>query len=354
MWPPTCSLGIAPNGPISLRRSRQVEPIWTALRLRGSDSTFVVPPPLTRAHPSMTNSTQETGPRPLWRTAANMLGFGLLMALNILLAKGPPGERDDGNRVAFAEADLAQVRAAFVRTWSRPPTDIELRKAFDRYVRDEVLYREALARGLDRNDPVVKMSLVRKITMLGTAQAELAEPTDAELQAYFALRSERYRIPASFNLIQVYLNPDKHGAQIGKDAAELLTALRETDPGPDELAELGDRTLLPDVVEDMSEEQLARTFGPAFRDAVMSLAVGRWEGPVESGFGLHLVKITHRDESRIPDWTEVRHRIASDMQYEGRNAAADQLYAEILPRYQIVYSESLSELLAAEGGPGAP
>jgi hypothetical protein len=86
----------------------------------------------------------------------------------------------------------------------------------------------------------------------------------------------------------------------------------------------------------------------------MSLTVGRWEGPVESGFGLHLVKITHRDESRIPDWTEVRRRMAADMQYEGRNAAEDQLYAEILPRYRIVYSAGLSELLEAEGGPGVP
>jgi hypothetical protein len=283
-----------------------------------------------------------------------MLGFGLLLAVIILLAKGPPVNREEGDRVAFTEADLAQVRAAFERTWSRPPTAKELRRAFDSYVREEVLYREALSRGLDRNDPAVKMSLVRKITMLGTAQAQLAEPSDAELQAYFELRRERYRIPASFNLTQVYLNPDKHGEQIGKDAAALLAALRENDPGPDKLAEMGDRTMLPHVVEDMSDEQLARTFGPGFRDSVMSLTVGRWEGPVESGFGLHLVKITHRDESRIPDWTEVRRRMAADMQYEGRNAAEDQLYAEILPRYEIVYSEGLSELLEAEGGPGVP
>jgi len=302
----------------------------------------------------MTDSTKEIRPRPLWRTAAHMLGFGLLVALILLLAKGPPVDREERDGVAFTEVDLAQVRAAFVRTWSRPPTAAELRKAFDRYVREEVLYREALARELDRNDPVVKMSLVRKITMLGTAQAQFAEPSDAELQAYFDLRSERYRIPASFDLMQVYLNPDNHGEQIEKYAAELLGTLREKNPGMDELAKMGDRTMLPNVVEDMSEEQLARRFGPAFRDAVVSLAVGRWEGTVESGFGLHLVKITHRDESRIPEWTEVRRRLVADMQYEGRNAAEDQLYAEILPRYRIVYSEGLSDLLETEGGQGVP
>ena len=302
----------------------------------------------------MTVPQQEKQPRRIWRTAAHMLGFGLLVALAILLAKGPPVDREDGGRVAFTEADLAHVRAAFQRTWSRPPTAIELRKAFDRYVRDEVLYREALARGLDRNDHVVKMSLVRKITMLGTAAAQAAQPTDAELKAYFELRTERYRIPASFNLMQVCLSPDKHGEHIETVVAELLAKLREEDPRPEELAELGDLLMLPNVVKDMSEEQLARTFGTEFESAVMSLPVGRWEGPVESGFGLHLVKITHREESRIPLWTEVRDRIATDMRFEGRKAAEDQLYAEILPRFQVVYSEGVGALLEGDDGRGDP
>ena len=302
----------------------------------------------------MTDPEREKQPRRSWGTAAHMLGFGLLLAVVILLAQGPPLDRDDGGRVFFTEADLAHVSAAFERTWSRPPTAVELRKAFDRYVRDEVFYREALARELDRNDPVVKMSLVRKITMLGTAQAQAAEPTDAELKAYYELRTERYRIPASFNLMQVCLSADKHGENIGAVAAELLAGLREEDPPPEELAGLGDMLMLPNVVRDMSENQLAGTFGTEFRDAVMSLAAGDWEGPVESGFGLHLVKIARREESRIPEWTEVRDLLASDMQYEGRKAAEDQFYAELLPRYQVVYSEGLGALLEGEVGQGNP
>ena len=302
----------------------------------------------------MTDPKQEKQPRRLFGTAAHMLGFGLLLAVVILLAQGPPLDRDDGGRVFFTEADLAHVSAAFERTWSRPPTAVELRKAFDRYVRDEVFYREALARELDRNDPVVKMSLVRKITMLGTAQAQAAEPTDAELKAYYELRTERYRIPASFNLMQVCLSADKHGENIGAVAAELLAGLREKDPPPEELAGLGDMLMLPNIVRDMSENQLAGTFGTEFRDAVMSLAAGDWEGPVGSGFGLHLVKITRREESRIPEWTEVRDLLASDMQYEARGAAEDQFYAELLPRYQVAYSEGLGALLEGEGAQGNP
>jgi hypothetical protein len=280
----------------------------------------------------------------------HLLGFALLSALIMLLAKGPPVDGKDTARIAFTTADVAQVRATFERTWSRPPTAPELQKAFERYVRSEVLYREALERGLDRNDPVVRMSLVRKITMLGTAQAQAADPTDEELRAYFDLRVERYRIPASFSLVQVYLNRDRRPDSVEKDAEQLLETLRDRDPRAEELASLGDASMLPGAVADASEDELARTFGEEFRQAVLSLPVGEWQGPVESGFGLHLVKITRREDSRIPEWVEARDRIQADLVYEGRKAAEDQFYAEVLPRYQVVYGEGVIAALEGQGG----
>ncbi len=289
---------------------------------------------------------------PSWRTTVHLFAFGLLTALVLLFAKGPPVARQNLARVTFTTADVAQVRATFERTWSRPPTAVELQSAFERYVRSEVLYREALERGLDRNDPVVKMSLVRKITMLGTAQTQAAEPTDEELEAYFDLRAERYRVPASLSLVQVYLNRDRRAESIDQDAARLLAKLLGEDPGPEALAGWGDASMLPGAVADASEDEIARTFGEDFRQAVVSLPVGPWQGPVESVFGLHLMKITHRQDSRIPDWSEVRDRIATDLLYEGRKAAEDQFYAEVLPRYQVVYDDGVGAALEgpAPGG----
>ncbi len=231
----------------------------------------------------------------------HLLVFGVLSALVVLLVKGPPVDGQNMTRVALTTADVAQVRATFERTWSRPPTAVELQKAFEQYVRSEVLYREALARGLDRNDPVVRMSLVRKITMLGTAQAQAVEPTDEELKAYFELRAERYRIPASLSLMQVYLNRDKRPESVAEDTAQLLALLSEEDPRREEVAGFGDSSMLPSVLTEVSEDEVARTFGEDFREAVVSLPVGQWLGPVESAFGLHLVKITRRVDSRIPE-----------------------------------------------------
>ena len=297
----------------------------------------------------MMNRTEKAATKqPTWRTFAHLFAFGLLLALAMMLVRGTPGDSEDASRVVFTEADVAQVRAKFMRTWNRPPTAVELRKGLEQYIRNEILYREALARNLDRADPIVRLTMVRKITMMGTAKAEAAELTDEEIQAYFALRKERYRIPATVNLMQVYLSKDKRGDRVQADAAQILESFKQREPRPRELADLGDLSMLGSVYTEMSEQDLDRTFGAEFGAAVLALTPGKWSGPIESGYGLHLLKVTHRKESRIPDLTEVGQRVIADMRYEGRKAAEDQLYAEIAPRYQVLYDEAARAVL--EGG----
>jgi hypothetical protein len=297
----------------------------------------------------MMNRTEKAATKqPTWRIFAHLFAFGLLLALAMMLVRGTPGDSEDASRVVFTKADVAQVRAKFMRTWNRPPTAVELRKGLEQYIRNEILYREALARNLDRADPIVRLTMVRKITMMGTAKAEAAELTDEEIQAYFALRKERYRIPATVNLMQVYLSKDKRGERVQADAAQLFESFKQREPRPRELADLGDLSMLGSVYTEMSEQDLDRTFGGEFGAAVLALTPGKWSGPIESGYGLHLLKVTHRKESRIPDLTEVGQRVITDIRYEGRKAAEDQLYAEIAPRYQVLYDKAARAVL--EGG----
>ena len=279
------------------------------------------------------------------RTLAHLLGFGLLLALIVMVVRGAPQASDATDRVVFTEVDLKQVSARHMRTWNRPPTAEELRKAMEQYVREEILYREALARDFDRNDPTVRLAMVRKVMMLGAARADAIQPSDKELQAYFALRRERYRIPAVVDLVQVFVSVDERGDEARGYAEQLLAELRGRDPNAGELDGYGDSIMLAHVNADMSEHDLDRTFGKGFGAAVAAMAPGQWTGPVESGYGLHLVKVLRREDAAIPDLTEVRHKLVTDMQFEARKAAEDQLYAEIAPRYQILYDDAVARVL---------
>ena len=293
-------------------------------------------------------ANKKARPRRPGTTALHFLAFGVLIGLMLMLVKGPPGEKQDAKRIVITTADIAQVKAKYERLWRRLPTQMELRSALEQYVRDEVLYREALGRGLDRGDPTVRLAMIRKITILGSAQADAGQVKDEEIQAYFALRQERYRIPALLSFVQIYLNLDKRGDKARADSEQILASVRQHDPSSGELASLGDPTMLRPVYNDLTEQEVGRVFGSDFKIKISGLKPGEWDGPIESGYGLHLVKVSGRKDSRIPDWTEVRRKVWNDMQYEARKAAEDQFYQEIAGSYQIVFGKEASDLLGVK------
>jgi peptidyl-prolyl cis-trans isomerase C len=283
--------------------------------------------------------------RRLRAAATHMTFLGLLVAALFFLSLGPPVAESDRTRVVITDADVAHVRAKWIRTWNRPPSGEELRDALQRYVREEILYREALAKGLDRGDPTVKLALVRKLSMMASGLADQREITDEEVEAYFALRKERYRIPQRTSLRQVFVNRDQRGEAAKGHALEVLAALREQDPQPHELPAFGDPLMLDQQFTEVTDADLARTFGGPFVDAVTALAPGEWQGPVESGYGLHLVQVVDRKASRLPEWQQVRERILEDMRYEARRAAEDQFFQEVASGYRVSYDEGAGAVL---------
>jgi len=224
-----------------------------------------------------------------------------------------------------------------------------LRGALERHIRQEVLYREALARGYDRDDPVVRQAMQRKMEFLASTQVMQRPPSDQEIEAFFALRRERYRVPAVLDFAQVYLSPDVRKDALESTAAELLERLRSQDPAPEEFARWGDPIMLDPVYEGETESDVGARFGSEFATAIVRAEPGGWVGPIRSGYGLHLVKVLRRQESRIPEWTQVRDRVLTDMQYEAGQAAKEQLYQEIVQTYQVILDQPVRELLEADG-----
>ena len=261
--------------------------------------------------------------------------LGLIVAAAMLIAKGPP-VTDASKRVVITGADLLQQRAAFMRTWQREPTADELRSALEQHIRQEVLYREALARGYDRDDLVVRRAMQQKMEFLAASQALQEPPTEEEIEAFFALRQERYRLPAVLTFAQVYLSLDKRGVGAEQAAIDLLAQLRAEDPDARDLASYGDTIMLETSYAGQSEREVSAAFGELFAEAVVRLPVGEWQGPVSSGYGLHLVKVVEREESRLPEWREVVGRVIGDMEFEAKASAKDQLYQEIAQNYEVV------------------
>lgn len=242
---------------------------------------------------------------------------------------------DDSTTIRITESDVELQSATFQRQWQRPPTESELENLVKARVREEVLYREALAVGLDTNDMVVRRRMVQKMEMLSQDLALLADPTDAELQAFFDESQEDYRIPPEFSFSHIYFNADHRGDAAEADAMKVLARLRAQNPPPSRAPELGDRFMLGHDFNRQPPQLISRSFGRQFADALAELEPG-WQGPVLSGYGLHLVFLKERVDGRIPIWTEVRDRLVMDFNRMRGDRSKDALYEALAAKYEIV------------------
>jgi hypothetical protein len=257
-----------------------------------------------------------------------VLGAGLFVLFG--LVGGPAEERPD--RIVISAAKVENLAELFRRTWRRPPTQAEIDGLIEDYIKEEILYREALALGLDRDDIVIRRRLRQKMEFIGEDLAPPVEPTDAELQAVLAEHADRFRAPARVSFTQVYLSPDRRGEDAWGDAERMLVAL---DAGSADPARSGDPILLEQDYRELAAQDVERLFGRAFAAQVAELPVGRWSGPVESGYGLHLVLVHERTLARLPDLAEVRDAVANEWGAARRQEANRAFYKALRARYEV-------------------
>jgi hypothetical protein len=188
--------------------------------------------------------------------------------------------------------------------------------------------------GLDQDDIVIRRRLRQKLELLAEDVASLTAPTDEELQAYLEAHPVEFMIEPRLTLRQVYFSRDRRGAAAGQDALELLQRIAADGPDVD-FEQFGDPLPLPGELRDLRESEIARLFGTVFTDGLKNIATGRWSGPVESGYGLHLVFIEAREAGRVPELAEVREPVQFEWLGVRRREAVDGLYQRLAGNYTI-------------------
>jgi len=260
----------------------------------------------------------------------------LLLAAAIFVANGLVAKRSSGEpgKIVVTQGQLASLVEGFTRTWQRPPTSEELEGLVRDRVRDEVYYREAMALGLDRDDTVIRRRLRQKMEFVSDDIAAQTEPTDADLTAYLRAHPDGFRVEQRVTFRQVYLNPEKHGENLGRDAARLLAQLNHLDDKGD-VSALDDSFLLEHQFAALRTSVVATQFGEAFAAQLSGLPPGRWWGPVESGYGAHLVFVSERTEGRLPALAEVRDEVRREWENAQRLEANERFYQERAKHYTV-------------------
>ncbi len=265
---------------------------------------------------------------------------GVLLALRGWI--DPP--RVPRPRVVITAADVARLAEAWTEEHGGPPDAAATKALVNQAIDEEVLYREALARGFDRQDGAVRERLVRLggfvgeenardraslerearrlglersdlvirrhlVEMMQLAAGRVSEadlPPEPELGEYLARYATDFAQPARVRLTHVYLSEDARGGATTADALALLEELRGS--GAEAGAGRGD-AFIRGAEFDGTRDELARAFGTSFAEAVDRAPAGAWFGPVRSGYGVHLVWVHGREPGRTPSLAEVRGRV---------------------------------------------
>ena len=267
----------------------------------------------------------------------------LIFAANAWREDERPAEKAEAH-IEVTAGTIAWLREGFSKQWHREPDADDLRGLVNDHLREEVLYREALAMGLDRDDSIVRRRMAQKMEFLTQDIAAAVEPEDAALRKFFEENTARYAKAARVSFRHVFFSKERRGAKLDTDVDEALAALEK---GASDEA-MGDPFLREHEFTDANADEIAAALGREFAEKVTAMPAGEWRGPVASSYGLHLVRVSGRAEPQPVAFEAVRDAVARDFSDERRRTANRDFLERLKAQYRITVDE------AALSGAAAP
>ena len=243
---------------------------------------------------------------------------------------------ESSKQIVLSLDELRQMDMYFQSQWHRPPTEQEFQAMVEDKVREEVLYREGLAMGLDKDDEIVKRRMAQKMEFLSEDVAAAHEPSTAELKAWFEKNTSKFALPSRYSFRHLYFSPDQRGKNAHDDAAKALAKIAGQPEDSKLAASMGDRFMFQDYYGDRTPSAIAKEFGPPFAVAIEKLKPGSWQGPVESGYGWHLVFVDTVIPGRIPAFEEMEPDVKTAWLAAQKQQAWQKAYAEMRAKYTVL------------------
>lgn len=251
---------------------------------------------------------------------------------------GRGGYETSPDEIVVDGARIEALDAQFRRLWQRPPSQAQLQSLVDEWIREEMLYREGLAMGLDRNDSIIRKRVAQKLSFISEDIMKVT-PSEAQLNQWFSEHRDDYRQEMILTFQQILLDDGTDEARAQLTAAEVRDAVA----AGSEPAELGMATLLPGEFPAGTYGAIAQTFGESLAAELRGIPLGEWHGPVSSEYGAHLVRVTARDPGRYLELAEVRSRVERDLIRARLDEANRAFLDQLRSRYRISIEGELAE-----------
>ena len=237
-------------------------------------------------------------------------------------------DHTDLHRIVITPQRKAHLTSQYALQFGTRPDAPTLKELVNGDVRDEILFREGLALGLDKDDEIVRRRIIQKMQFLLEDVQPPAEPDDVRLETYYRAHLDRYSLPTRTTFSHIYFSAARQRA---------LAVLQHLPAGSERAPESGDP--FPDLYDfsNYGREQVERLFGHSeFSQAVVSDPPGRWAGPFRSAYGWHLLYVQSRQPGMARPFAEVRDQVRADYLLEEQHRANDAALRQLERKFTIV------------------
>lgn len=259
----------------------------------------------------------------------------------------------DQHAINLTKDDVRQLAVTWLAQGRPTPTPDEIRSLMDHKVTEEILFREAVSLGLDRDDEIIKRRLAQKMDFLAADLATLDEPDNAKLKEWYSQHSDRFALAPHLSFRHLYFSFDKHGDAAREAAAAAIPAISGKPADSPEVASVADPFMFRNYYGDATPDQMAKEFGPDFAKALFTLKSGSWQGPVQSGYGWHLIWVDSIEPGHVPAFEEVSPAVRSawvDERYEEvKSNALKEMRSRYVVNLPTVTADDLQDLQVQAG-----
>jgi len=260
------------------------------------------------------------------------------------------GEAANDERVVTITAgEIQSLTDQWSKTWSRSPTSEELTGAIRHYARTQILFREAMAMGLDNGDRVIERRLAQRLELLAESLITPEEPSEEVLIDWYAANADRFKQPDLYTVTQIFFDPDKREEKTLDDAQAARDKLNLLEQIPPDIGEYGDRLMLRNYYPNRSEAELGKLFGTEFADQVVELQPGTWQGPILSGYGTHVVFLSDVLLVPLPAFGDVKESVRDEWMAEQITELSERFIEKLMSRYEIIIEETEAPISAPGG-----
>lgn len=237
---------------------------------------------------------------------------------------------DNEKSIHVTKADVETLSDKWFKSKGRAPSEEEKQQQLDNFIQEQVLYSEAIERGLDKNDETIRIHLAKKMKFVFDDLTFIPEPTEEELTKFLSDNSSKFKESATISFNQVVFTQDKVSKDIDEDAKQFLQRLKNSSSS--KISTIGDKV-------ELSEKAVSNIFGEEFASLAFSLPVKTWEGPIRTKHGVHLIYIHSRTNEHIPEFSKIRENILIEWRKKKRDEANEIFYNNLYKKYEIIIDD---------------